>query len=98
MSLTSQPPQPPATDPQESAETEPPTKAAFLRPTNRRIRVGASSTAQRAQIYNANYMSDGTKYASFDRPWTAFTAIDFRTFTTHHEALQWATQEAEQHS
>jgi len=69
-------------------------KVPFLMPTNRRIRVGAGSDAQRAQVYNANFMADGTRYADFPKPWTAFTAIDFRTFTTHAEALQWVLQEA----
>ena len=63
-------------------------------PANRRIRVGAGNDAQRAQVYNANFMADGTKYADFPKPWTAFTAIDFRTFKTHAEALQWVLQEA----
>ena len=63
-------------------------------PANRRIRVGAGNDAQRAQVYNAEYMSDGTHYAKFDKPWTAFTAIDFRTFTTHAEAIAWVLQEA----
>jgi hypothetical protein len=63
-------------------------------PANRRIRVGAGNDEQRAQVYNADYMSDGTRYARFDKPWTAFTAIDFRTFKTQPEALQWVLQEA----
>jgi hypothetical protein len=66
----------------------------FLLPANRRIRVGAGNDAQRAQVYNADYMSDGTRYARFDKPWTAFTAIDFRTFKTQPEALAWVLQEA----
>ena len=66
----------------------------FLVPANRRIRVGAAQNHQRAQIYNAEYLSDGTHYARFDKPWTAFTAIDFRTFKTQPEALQWVLQEA----
>jgi len=69
-------------------------KGGFFMPANRRIRVGAGNNAQRAQIYNAEYMSDGTRYAKFDKPWTAFTAIDFRTFKTHAEALKWVLQEA----
>ncbi len=67
--------------------------SSFL-PANRRVRVGAGNDERRGQVYNANYMSDGTKYADFDKPWTAFTAIDFRTFKTHAEALQWVQQEA----
>lgn len=66
----------------------------FLVPKNRRIRIGADNEARRVQIYNAEYMSDGTKYASFDRPWTVFTPISFRAFKTHAEAITWATQEA----
>ena len=69
-------------------------KGGFFVPANRRIRVGAGNDAQRAQIYNAEYMSDGTRYAKFDKPWTAFTAIDFRTFKTQPEALAWVLQEA----
>ena len=69
-------------------------KGGFFVPANRRIRVGAGNDAQRAQIYNAEYMSDGTRYAKFDKPWTAFTAIDFRTFKTHAEAIAWVLQEA----
>lgn len=60
---------------------------------NRRIRVGAGNDARRAQIYNANYMSDGTRYARFDKPWTAFTAIDFRAFKTHAEAITWVVEQ-----
>jgi len=63
-------------------------------PAHRRIRVGAGNDERRAQVYNAEYMSDGTHYARFDKPWTAFTAIDFRTFKTHAEALAWVLQEA----
>jgi hypothetical protein len=66
----------------------------FLLPANRRIRVGAGNDAKRAQVYNAEYLSDGTRYAKFDKPWTAFTAIDFRTFKTQPEALAWVLQEA----
>lgn len=66
----------------------------FSLPANRRIRVGAGNNHQRAQIYNAEYLSDGTRYARFDKPWTAFTAIDFRTFKTQPEALAWVLQEA----
>ena len=69
-------------------------KVPFLVPANRRIRVGAGNDAQRAQVYNANFMADGTRYADFPKPWTAFTAIDFRTFKTHAEALAWVLQEA----
>lgn len=68
-------------------------RPSFL-PANRRIRVGAGNDARRAQIYNADYMSDGTRYARFDKPWTAFTAIDFRAFATHAEAITWVLQEA----
>ena len=68
-------------------------RPSFL-PANRRIRVGAGNDARRAQIYNADYMSDGTRYARFDKPWTAFTAIDFRAFATHAEAIHWVLQEA----
>jgi hypothetical protein len=70
------------------------TERPFFMPANRRIRIGADTEARRQQIYNADYMSDGTRYAHFPKPWTVFTAIDFRAFTTHHEALQWALQEA----
>jgi len=67
----------------------------FLVPISRpRIRIGASTEARRAQIYNAEYMADGTRYARFTKPWTAFTSIDFRAFKTHAEAIQWVTQEA----
>lgn len=66
----------------------------FLVPANRRIRVGAGNDERRAQIYNANFMADGTRYADFPKPWTAFTAIDFRTFKTQPEALAWVLQEA----
>ena len=67
----------------------------FLLPAARpRIRIGAHHEARRAQIYNANYMADGTKYADYTKPWTAFTSIDFRAFKTHPEALQWVLQEA----
>jgi hypothetical protein len=66
----------------------------FLPNSRPRIRIGASTEARRAQIYNANYMADGTKYADYTKPWTAFTAIDFRAFKTHPEALQWVLQEA----
>ena len=69
-------------------------KGGFFVGTNRRIRVGAGNDAQRAQVYNANFMADGTRYADFPKPWTAFTAIDFRTFTTHAEAIAWVLQEA----
>ena len=68
-------------------------KGGFFTPAHRRIRVGAGNNPGRAQIYNAEYLADGTRYARFDKPWTAFTAIDFRTFKTHHEALQWVLQE-----
>jgi len=66
----------------------------FLPKTRPRIRIGADSETRRAQVYNADYTADGTRYARFDKPWTAFTAIDFRAFKTHHEALTWALQEA----
>ena len=69
-------------------------KGGFFVPANRRIRVGAGNDAQRAQVYNADYMSDGTRYARFDKPWTAFTAINFRAFETHAEAIHWVLQEA----
>jgi hypothetical protein len=70
-------------------------KGGFFVPENRpRIRIGAHHEARRAQIYNANYMADGTKYADYTKPWTAFTSIDFRAFKTHPEALQWVLQEA----
>ena len=98
MSLTSAPPR---RDLYELAQTltgEKPKSAAdtggFLVPANRRIRIGAGNDASRISIYNADYMTDGTRYARFDRPWTVFTAINFRAFTTHHEALEWAIQEA----
>ena len=69
-------------------------KGGFLLPAHRRIRVGAGNDHRRAQVYNAEYLADGTRYTRFDRPWAAFTAIDFRTFTTHAEALQWVLKEA----
>ena len=66
----------------------------FLVPKKKRLRVGAGNDERRGQVYNANYMTDGTKYADFPKPWTAFTAIDFRTFKTHAEALKWVQEEA----
>lgn len=66
----------------------------FLVPANRRIRIGESNTETKPIIYNANYMSDGTRYADFDRPWTVFTPCNFRAFNTHAEAITWADQQA----
>ena len=86
--------QPPRRDLYELEATLTADKGGFLVPANRRIRVGAGNDAQRAQIYNANFMSDGTRYADFPKPWTAFTSIDFRTFKTQPEALAWVLQEA----
>jgi hypothetical protein len=86
--------QPPRRDLYELETTLTADNGGFLVPANRRIRVGAGNDAQRAQIYNANFMSDGTRYADFPKPWTAFTAIDFRTFKTQPEALAWVLQEA----
>ena len=86
--------QPPRRDLYELETTLTADNGGFLVPAHRRIRVGAGNDHRRAQIYNAEYLSDGTRYARFDKPWTAFTAIDFRTFTTHAEALQWVLQEA----
>ena len=88
---TSQPPRRELYELEQTIRTQ---QGPFSLPANRRIRVGAGNDAQRAQIYNADYMADGTRYAKFDKPWTAFTAIDFRTFKTHAEALQWVQQEA----
>jgi hypothetical protein len=88
---TSQPPRRELYELEQTIRTQ---QGPFSLPANRRIRVGAGNDAQRAQIYNANYMSDGTKYADFPKPWTAFTPIDFRTFKTQPEALQWVLQEA----
>jgi len=86
--------QPPRRDLYELETTLTADNGGFLVPANRRIRVGAGNDAQRAQVYNANFMSDGTRYADFPKPWTAFTAIDFRTFKTQPEALAWVLQEA----
>jgi hypothetical protein len=86
--------QPPRRDLYELETTLTADNGGFLVPANRRIRVGAGNDAQRAQIYNANFMSDGTRYADFPKPWTAFTSIDFRTFKTQPEALAWVLQEA----
>ena len=85
---------PPRRDMYELQEELAADKGGFLLPAHRRIRVGTGNDHRRAQIYNAEYLADGTRYTRFDRPWTAFTAIDFRTFTTHAEALQWVLQEA----
>ena len=86
--------QPPRRDLYELETTLTADNGGFLVPANRRIRVGAGNDAQRAQVYNANFMSDGTRYADFPKPWTAFTSIDFRTFKTQPEALAWVLQEA----
>jgi len=86
--------QPPRRDMYELQEELAADKGGFLLPAHRRIRVGAGNDHRRAQVYNAEYLADGTRYTRFDKPWTAFTAIDFRTFTTHAEALQWVLQEA----
>jgi hypothetical protein len=86
--------QPPRRDLYELETSMAATERPSFLPANRRIRVGAGNDAQRAQVYNADYMSDGTRYARFDKPWTAFTAIDFRTFKTQPEALAWVLQEA----
>ena len=89
---TSQPPRRDLYELEESIRTA--NDGPFSLPANRRIRVGAGNDAQRAQVYNANFMSDGTRYADFPKPWTAFTSIDFRTFKTQPEALAWVLQEA----
>ena len=86
--------QPPRRELYELEQTLTADNGGFSLPANRRIRVGAGNGHQRAQIYNADYMADGTRYAKFDKPWTAFTSIDFRTFKTQPEALQWVLQEA----
>jgi len=86
--------QPPRRDLYELETTLTADNGGFLVPANRRIRVGAGNDHRRAQVYNANFMSDGTRYADFPKPWTAFTSIDFRTFKTQPEALAWVLQEA----
>lgn len=86
--------QPPRRELYELEQTLTADNGGFLVPANRRIRVGETSDSPKAHIYNAEYLSDGTHYAKFDKPWTAFTAIDFRTFKTQPEALQWVLQEA----
>ena len=98
MSFTSSPPRRDLYELTQTLSTEQTKSAAeqggFLVPANRRIRIGADNEARKVQVYNADYMSDGTRYAHFDKPWTVFTPINFRAFKTHTEALTWALEEA----
>ncbi|AHB31662.1 hypothetical protein ArV2_gp51 [Arthrobacter phage vB_ArS-ArV2] len=102
MSRTSQPPrrelyllqnQPPPCDPPKSAETQPPTEAAFLYPKPRAARLTIRGwTSGRVAIYNADYASNGERFLTLRKPWTVVSPIDFRTFHTHTEALTYAIQ------
>lgn len=45
-------------------------------------------------IVNANYTRCGTRVARHDKPWIATSHHIFKTFHTHHEALQYALKKA----